>query len=469
MAIAGQKNSAADKQPASEVATVTARLEAAGVQGVKIVVVDNAGIHRSKSIPLERLADAVRSGVGFSTLYSVWTVNDMFANSASVGPDRPQDDLRLIPDLATAVPLAAEPGWAWCAADFYDQQGQPWAACGRQFLARMDSELRSEGFRLSGAFETEWYLERPAVSGETGPRPVNEGPAYSAIATTGAEHLLAVSSALTAAGVDVQQFHAEYSPGQFELSVGPQDAVRAADTVALVRQTMRGVAAARGLQALFAPVVRTDALGSGAHFHLSLWNDSDENIFATGKSRFGMTETAEAFLAGVFAELPALIAITAPSTVSYLRLRPGASSGAYQAWGYENREAALRFVTGMIGSRHTSSNVEYKPIDGSANPYLAIGAIIAAGLAGIRKGLPLPEPTSAAPASLTQAERDALGVLPLPSSLGEAIARLRDSEVLLGAMGQVLAETFLASRSLEEETFAGLDRETLVAAHRARY
>jgi glutamine synthetase len=471
----GQVDEVRKEQSVPDVAAVTRELAAAGVRAVKLVVVDNAGVHRVKCIPLARLEDAVRTGVGMSKLVSVWMVNDVFASCEHVGPDRPQDDLRLIPDLASAVALAAEPGWAWCAVDQYDQQRQPWAGCQRQFLSRMVEELRGQGLRLSGAFETEWYLERPeppSALGAPGPiagRPVNDGPGYSAIATTGAGYLLELSSALIAAGVDVQQFHAEYSPGQYELSVGPRGAVEAADTIVLVRQTIRGVAAAHGLQALFAPVVRSDALGSGAHFHVSLWNEQDHNIFGTGQARFGMTPEAEAFLAGVFAELPALVAITAPSIVSYLRLRPGASSGAYQAWGYENREAALRFVTGMVGSRETASNFEYKPIDGSANPYLAIGAIVAAGLTGIRKGLELPEPTSAAPASLTQTDRDRLGLVPLPATLGEAIDALRASDVLREAMGEVLMDTFLATRVREWEIFDGQDPEALIKMHRARY
>jgi glutamine synthetase len=448
---------------------VIARLAADGVRAVKLAVVDHAGLHRVKCVPLQRLRDATTSGVGMSTLVSVWMVNDVFATCAHVGPDRPLDDLRLIPDLSSVVPLAAEPGWAWCAVDQYDQQGQPWGACPRGFLARMVDELAEVGLRLSGAFETEWYYERPGLDGHSGSHPVNDGPAYSAIATTSADYLLDLSCALESAGVDVQQFHAEYSPGQYEISVGPRGAVEAADTVALVRQSIRGVGARHGLQALFAPIIRSTGLGNGAHFHLSLWDGDGRNIFGVGGSRLGMTAEAEAFLSGVFAELPALVAVTAPSVPSYQRLRPGSASGAYQAWGYENREAALRFVSGMVGNRERSSNVEYKPIDAAANPYLAIGAIIAAGLNGIRRNLPLPEPTSVAPASLSQSHRERLGLAALPGTLGEAVTELNRSTMLREAMGDVLFDTFVATRLREWETYDGQDAESVIRAHRARY
>lgn len=445
------------------------RLAAEDVRAVKLALVDLAGIHRVKCVPLQRLRDVITSGVGLSTLVSVWMVNDVFATCAHVGPDRPQDDLRLMPDLSSAVSLAAEPGWAWCAVDQYDQLRRPWAACPRGFLTRMVGELAEAGLRLSGAFETEWYYERPGCDGHSGPHPASDGPAYSAIATTSAGYLLDLCCALESAGVDVEQFHAEYSPGQYEISVGPRGAVEAADTVALVRQSIRGVGARHGLQALFAPVVRSSGLGNGAHFHLSLWDGDGRNIFGAGGSQLGMTPEAEAFLSGVFAELPALVAVTAPSVPSYQRLRPGSASGAYQAWGYENREAALRFVSGMVGNREQSSNIEYKPIDAAANPYLAIGAIIAAGLNGIRRNLPLPEPTSIAPATLSQSERERLGLSALPGTLGEAVSELNRSAVLREAMGDVLFDTFVATRLREWETYDGQDAESVIHAHRARY
>jgi glutamine synthetase len=449
-----------------EIRATAQALSEAGVKAVMLSLIDNAGMHRVKCIPLERLADAVTSGVGLATLVSVWLVHDLFAATMAVDPDEPSADLRLIPDLSACAPLAAQPGWAWCPVDQFDQEGQPWGACSRLFLKGMVARLAERGVTLRGAFELEWFV---GIDGDPDPIPLNRGPAYSAIATTSAPFLLDLVDALTAEGIAVQQFHPEYSPGQFEMSIGPMDALEAADATVLFRQTIRGVTASHGLVTSFSPKVSAQALGNGAHLHFSLWNRETVNLLAGGSAVLGMHEAGESFVAGVLDELPALLAVTAPSVVSYLRLKPGVSSGAYRAWGRENREAALRFITGMVGGRDRSTNVEFKPIDLAANPYLAIGAIIAAGLEGIEKSLRLPPPTTRAPASLTEDERRELGIDRLPESLDEAVSRMEASSVLRTAMGDLLFETFLATRRKEWEAFGQLDDESMIRAHRWRY
>jgi glutamine synthetase len=167
--------------------------------------------------------------------------------------------------------------------------------------------------------------------------------------------------------------------------------------------------------------------------------------------------------------MPALTAITAPAVVSYQRLQPHRWSGPWACWGRENREAALRFVTGMVGSRAEAANLEVKAMDPAANPYLALGGIVAAGLDGIERDRSLPEPVAQDPASLSAARRRALGVRQLPASLGEAIRELEGSDVLREAMGDVLFGAFLATRRGEREVFEGVDPERAVAAHRWRY
>jgi glutamine synthetase len=182
-----------------------------------------------------------------------------------------------------------------------------------------------------------------------------------------------------------------------------------------------------------------------------------------------MTPEAEAFTAGVLAAMPALTAITAPSVVSYQRLQPHRWSGPWACWGRENREAALRFVTGMIGSRAEAANLEVKAIDPAANPYLALGAIIAAGIDGLERERTLPEPVTDDPASLTAARRRALGIRRLPSSLGAAIRELERSSMLREAMGDVLFDAFLATRRAERAAFEKMSAEDAVRAHRWRY
>ena len=198
-----------------------------------------------------------------------------------------------------------------------------------------------------------------------------------------------VVEALEREGVVVEQFHPEYAAGQLEISVATADPVGAADDSMLVRQTIQAVSARHGLRASFAPSVVPGTVGNGGHVHLSLWRDG-RNLLAGGPGRHGLTRDAEAFIGGMLAELPALCAVGAPSVASYLRLVPSHWAGVYQCWGLENREAALRLVTGSSGEQDARANIEIKCFDLAANPYLVIGSLIAAGLAGLRDGTDAP-------------------------------------------------------------------------------
>ena len=182
-----------------------------------------------------------------------------------------------------------------------------------------------------------------------------------------------------------------------------------------------------------------------------------------------MTERAEAFVAGVLEELPALVAVGSSSVASYLRLVPHHWAGAFACWGRENREAAVRFVTGMVGTRDTAANTEVKCFDESSNPYLVAGAIIAAGLSGMERNLRLPPEVTVDPGTLSSEEQERLSVRRLPESLEEAVNHLEKSDVLREAMGDVLFNAFVAVRRGEVAAFADKTPEEVVEAHRWRY
>ena len=222
------------------------------------------------------------------------------------------------------------------------------------------------------------------------------------------------------------------------------------------------------MSASFSPVVIAGHVGNGGHVHFSLWRDGN-NLFAGGNGPYGMTEPGEAFVAGVLAELPALVAVGSPSVPSYLRLIPSHWAGAFACWGRENREAAIRFITGMVGTRETAANTEVKCFDQSANPYLAAGALIAAGLAGVERKMRLPEEVTVDPGTLSDDELADGGIQRLPRSVEEAVSHLEKSDTLREAMGPQLFGPFTAVRRAEAAAFAGQEPEEAVAAHRWRY
>src|SRR5919109_871567 len=431
-------------------AAAVRRLAAADVEAVALAFVDPAGVTLVKTIPVRRFDEAVRFGIGLSPVFSVFLMDDQITSSPSIAG--PTGDTRLMPDPAATVPLAASPGWALAPVDQLDQEGQPFPACPRTFARRMLERLGALGFELRGSYELEFFLGYRGAFGaeEDDPPPAHGGPAYGAIALADVEPFATdLIRALESQGTGVMQFHPEYSRGQLELSVPHGSGISVADTNLVVRHTVRAVARAHGLAASFAPVVFAGLVGNGQHLHLSLWDRAGKNAFQGGRGPEGMTRGAEAFTAGVLDALPAITAIAAPSVVSYERLQPHRWSGPWAVWGRENREAALRFVTGMVGSRPDAANLEMKAMDAAANPYLALGAIVAAGI----------------PAR----KRRSLGIRQLPASLGAAIRELERSAILREAMGDVLIDAFLATRRAEREAYEGKDAADVVRAHRWRY
>jgi glutamine synthetase len=206
-------------------------------------------------------------------------------------------------------------------------------------------------------------------------------------------------------------------------------------------------------------------VGNGGHVHLSLWRDG-RDLMAGGERRFELTGTADAFSAGVLRRLPALLALGAPSVASYLRLIPQHWAGVYAAWGLENRETAMRMVTGSTGSTGWAANMEIKCFDLSANPYLLLAGLLAAGAAGIKEGARLPEPIEVDPAALPEDELADRGITRLPTSLREAVDAFAADEALGRALGQPLVDAIVAVRESELELFADATPEQVADATR---
>ena len=432
-------------------------LSARGVTGVAVTWVDTSGVTRVKAVPLARLEHAASWGIGMSPVFDAFLLDDSIVGGRVAGG--PVGDLRLHPDLGRLAVLTALPGWAWAPADRYDQEGEPHPLDSRCLVRRETGLLAAGGLTVRAAFEVEW-----AVSDGDGDdfTPACVGPAYGMTRLSERSgYLRDVIEALSAAGVVVEQIHPEYAAGQYEVSVAAEDPVGAADTSVLVRETIRAVSLNHGLRASFSPKVLADGVGNGAHVHLSLWRDG-VNLMSGGEGRYGLTGEGEGFAAGILSRLPALLAIGAPSVASYLRLVPSHWAGAFACWGHENREAALRFVTGSAGDRARAANLEIKCFDAAANPYLAVAALLAAGRAGLAEGGTLPEPVEVDPASLEDST-------PLPSSLGAAVEAFEADTALREALGGALADTIADVRRGEIALFDGAEPAEIAARTRWKH
>jgi len=445
---------------------LTGELSGQGVHGVVLSYVDTAGVGRVKTIPTAKLASAAAWGVGMSPVFDTFLADDSIVRTDVLGS--PDGDLRLYPDLDQLVVLAGQPGWAWAPVDRITQEGEAHPGCGRTVLRRIVTEAAERhGLSFKAAVEVEWAVGQGSSGGDF--VPATTGPAYSATRQVElSDYTADLLAAFAAQGVEVEQIHPEYAAGQFEISVGALDPVGAADRSVLVRQTIRAVAGRHGLAVSFAPAVFAEGVGNGGHLHLSAWREG-VNLHSGGEGRYGMTAEAESFAAGILARLPALTAVTAPSPASYLRLKPSQWAGVFTAWGRETREAAVRIVTGMTGLRDQAANLEVKPVDLAANPYLALACVIAAGLDGLASSTPLPQEITGDPARLDAAEAAARGVRRLPAGLREAVEEFRKDELLRAALGPVLADAVIAVREGEIAAVDGQDDERVAAAYRWKY
>ena len=428
---------------------------------VATTFVDNAGITRVKSVPLKRLPEFAAWGVGASTSFDFFRFDDWLA--APLDGTAPVGDLRVIPDLRRLVRLAAQPGWAWAPGDRYRQDGNPHECCSRLLLQRLVNDAAGAGLAIKAAIEIEWV-----VSAGDGEDFVSAavGPAYGMSRLVGvSDYVRDLIDALSAERIRVEQFHPEYAAGQLELSVAAESPVDAADTEVLVRSTIRAVGRRYDYRTSFSPKVEAEGVGNGGHVHLSVWRGG-QNMMSGGDRRYGLTPVGEAFTAGILNRLSALLAIGAPSVASYLRLVPSHWAGVYACWGLENREAALRMITGSAGSSAWAANIEVKCLDLTANPYLLLAGLLATGLNGVASEAQLAEPVDVDPAVLPPDELDRRGIRRLPMTLRESTDALAADTVLREALGSALIDSVLAVRESEIELFAGASAEEVVRAFR---
>lgn len=401
---------------------------------------DLVALTRGRGLPAQDLNPS--TGVG-------WVPADLainaFGHLVEPNPFGALGDLRLIPDPASKIPFTTPGGDV----DFYlaDQtlpDGTAWECCPRTNLQRALRRLKEgHGLSVIASFEHEFALVDDAG------QPLGPGAFTLEALTLGEPFGQMARDQLDRAGIPWENWLPEYGPGQFEVTVKPLPALRAADTAVLVREIVRESARQAGTRATFAPLLTPDGSGNGVHVHMSLWR-GDEPVTYDANGVAGLSSVASQACAGILTHAASLLAWTAPSEVSFLRLTPHRWSAAGAFVGLHNREALLR-VSPMVPGDTTGRtfNVEYRAADATANPYLVLAALVHAMCDGLE--------TSATLDRVLTGHIDDEQFEALPSSVDKAREAFLADDVARGWFAPDLVTTALAVRQGEAEQLAGLD------------
>ena len=393
---------------------------------------DICGQLRGKGVPAAALAQGLR-GLG-------WTPTNVMITAFGIIGQTPfgsTGDVMLVPDASARIRVDYEDGGPpehLALADICNADGTPWACCPREFLRRALARLQElAGLELLAGFEQEF-----AYSGVEG----NGGNRYwlDAFRRQGAFGETFVA-ALRQARLEPETFLAEFGVRQYEVTCAPAVGLAAADQAVFIRELARATAHRFGQRAIFSPILDPDGVGNGVHIHLSLKDKDGRPVTYDAARPYRLSAIAEQFTAGILHHMPALCAVTAPSTISYIRMTPNRWAPTVANIAVQDRAASLRICPTFAGPGSDPArqfNIEYRPADAAASPYLALGAIVQAGCEGIEKSMRLPAPE--------EAERLAK---PLPRSLAQALELLEGTAEARRWFGETMLEAYLQHKRSE--------------------
>jgi glutamine synthetase len=429
---------------------LAAATERDGVEFLFAMFVDMHGKPCAKLVPVSAIDGLMADGAGFA---------GFAAGPMGQSPSSP--DLLAMPDLSSYMPAPWRPGLGIIQCDPY-VLGEPWPFAPRVILRRQLDRLAASGVTLKVGAEGEYFLVRRSPSGGievADPMDQAKAPCYDARALTRMyEHLTTVSRHMNALGWSNYANDHEDANGQFEQNFTFADAMTTADRVIVFRYMIHSLAAEAGMLATFMPKPFSNLTGNGLHMHLSMWGDDGTELFvdpADGRG-LGMSSMGYSFIGGLLEHGQALAAVACPTVNSYKRLAsPAPDSGAawspvYATYGGNDRTHMLRIPD--------PGRVEDRCIDGSANPYLALSAIVAAGLDGIDRKLDPGDPCELNLLTLSEQEAAERGLVTMPMTLWHALEHLEADDVLRDGLGKTLEGDYV-------DYFVSIKRAEARSAH----
>ena len=426
-------------------------IEEREIRFVRLWFTDVLGYLKSVAVAPAELEGAFAEGIGFD-------------GSAIEGFARVyESDMIAQPDPGTfqLLPWRGDaPGVARMFCDIQLPDGSPSYADPRHVLKRVLGRASDMGFTFYIHPEVEFFLLKNQPEQGVKPVPVDTSGYFDHTPHgTASDFRRDAIMMLESMGISVEFSHHEGAPGQQEIDLRYADALATADNIMTFRLVMKEVALEQGCYATFMPKPFTDHPGSGMHTHMSLF-EGDRNAFFEPGEQYQLSKIGRAFIAGLLRHAPELTAVCNQWVNSYKRLWGGAErtagaggeAPAYVCWGHNNRSALVR-VPMYKPHKGNSTRIEFRSLDSACNPYLAYAVILAAGLKGVQEGYELPPGAEDDVWSLTDAERRAMGIEPLPQGLDEALRVMERSELVAEALGEHVFDFFLRNKWAEIEDY----------------
>jgi len=400
---------------------------------------DVLGMQKIFSITPDELEDGLREGMGFdgSSIQGFCRIeeSDMIAM-----PD--PTTFRLIPWRPTDRPVAR----MFC--DIQNPDGTPYEGDPRYALKRILKKVGDLGYRFLVGPELEYFY----FVDDTLPEPLDRGGYFDGLPIDRATDLRRQTIfALQEMGIRVEYSHHEVAPSQHEIDLRYGDALTMADAVMTYRTAVKEIARQNNVYATFMPKPIFGQNGSGMHTHQSLFKGG-KNAFYDGRDAYNLSRMAKHYIAGLLVHAPEITAVCNQWVNSYKRLVPGYEAPVYVSWARRNRSAMIRVPMYKPG-KENATRMEFRSPDPACNPYLAFAVMLAAGLKGVEKKYPLPEPVEEDIYEMDEKARAAAGITSLPGSLHQAIGLVEKSELVRETLGDHIFNKFVENKKVEWDRF----------------
>jgi glutamine synthetase len=418
-----------------------------------LVTTDSIGITRGRSIPTSEIDQYYEIGCGWVPANSALTPQNEIVDSNPWGS---QGDLRLLPDKNTRVRINNGPDqkstpFDYIHCDIIQTNGNPWNCCPRTLLKNeIKFYLENFGMKINVAFEHEFTLVDL----------ISQLPSFSLRAQRQQNQFASwLMSSLQIANVQPEMFLPEFGQNQYEVTCHPSDPLTAADRAVNIREITREIARQMDLNVTFSPLTSINSVSNGVHLHISIDDLHGKSLFYDQDRPYNLSLIGEYWSAGIVHHLGSLCALTAPTPVSYLRLKPHRWSCTYACLGYRNRETALRICPTIdFGQKSLDKqfNLEYRPMDGTSSPHLSLLSILYAGRFGIEKKLKL---KSIINSDLNQLSTE--NIHSIPDNLNDALDNLNNNQQLLDYFPKLFIENYISIKRKELSSTTQLDHQQL--------